>query len=251
MTTRLDRLLLLLDTGSTPSVRLTAARQLGQIAAQTIQHSSVSVLTSSSLTPNVGPSTTQSDWRGVDGEWQEIVNLLGRILPYLRSKSWETRQAASEAVDAICKAKSANQNTRPENWLTYQNFNLDAVLSEGLILLASAGKEFDYQSTHLRSGESLIAAQRDVANKLGLGVLGPIDFESMGVDDPVINSNKQIKLRIRRKFRPPLLIGLRASHPLRLIPGSPQVLTMNHIRPPRQLRGSRPIHSWIVPIASF
>ncbi|KAI9628654.1 hypothetical protein H4Q26_018006 [Puccinia striiformis f. sp. tritici PST-130] len=214
MTTRLDRLLLLLDTGSTPSVRLTAARQLGQIAAQTIQHSSVSVLTSSSLTPNVGPSTTQSDWRGVDGEWQEIVNLLGRILPYLRSKSWETRQAASEAVDAICKAvgiwdpsateiinesssdsdekltssttqKSANQNTRPENWLTYQNFNLDAVLSEGLILLASAGKEFDYQSTHLRSGESLIAAQRDVANKLGLGVLGPIDFESMGVDDPV------------------------------------------------------------------
>ncbi|KAI9618039.1 hypothetical protein KEM48_006979 [Puccinia striiformis f. sp. tritici PST-130] len=210
----LDRLLLLLDTGSTPSVRLTAARQLGQIAAQTIQHSSVSVLTSSSLTPNVGPSTTQSDWRGVDGEWQEIVNLLGRILPYLRSKSWETRQAASEAVDAICKAvgiwdpsateiinesssdsdekltssttqKSANQNTRPENWLTYQNFNLDAVLSEGLILLASAGKEFDYQSTHLRSGESLIAAQRDVANKLGLGVLGPIDFESMGVDDPV------------------------------------------------------------------
>ncbi|KNE89981.1 hypothetical protein PSTG_16566 [Puccinia striiformis f. sp. tritici PST-78] len=214
MTTRLDRLLLLLDTGSTPSVRLTAARQLGQIAAQTIQHSSVSVLTSSSLTPNVGPSTTQSDWRGVDGEWQEIVNLLGRILPYLRSKSWETRQAASEAVDAICKAvgiwdpsateivnestsdsdekltssttqKSANQNTRPENWLTYQNFNLDAVLGEGLILLASAGKEFDYQSTHLRSGESLIAAQRDVANKLGLGVLGPIDFESMGVDDPV------------------------------------------------------------------
>ncbi|KAA1101050.1 TATA-binding protein-associated factor mot1 [Puccinia graminis f. sp. tritici] len=214
MTTRLDRLLLLLDTGSTPSVRLTAARQLGQIAAQTIQHSSPSFVSSTSLAPNVGPSITQSEWRGVDGEWQEIVNLLSRILPYLRSKSWETRQAASEAVDAICKAvgiwdpspteilndaasnpneKPAssithdleNQNARRENLLTYQNFKLDNVLSEGIILLASAGKEFDHQSNYLRTGENLIAAQRDVANKLGLGGLGPIDFESMGVDDPV------------------------------------------------------------------
>jgi len=215
MTTRLDRLLLLLDTGSTPSVRLTAARQLGQIAAQTIQHSSVSFVSSTSLTPNVGPSITQSDWRGIDGEWQEIVNLLGRILPYLRSKSWETRQAASEAVDAVCKAVGIwdpsateilnppdlgtdekptprathhleNQSAERNNRLTYHNFKLDTVLSEGVLLLASAGKEFDHQSTHLRSGESLMAAQRDVANKLGLGGLGPIDFASMGVDDPMM-----------------------------------------------------------------
>ncbi|PLW56210.1 hypothetical protein PCANC_02036 [Puccinia coronata f. sp. avenae] len=222
MTTRLDRLLLLLETGSSPSVRLTAARQLGQIAAQTIQHSSVSFVSSTSLTPSVGPSVTQFDWRGVDGQWQEIVNLLGRILPYLRSKSWETRQAASEAVDAICKAvgiwdpsltetyddttsnsveastsasaihKLDNQiNTQRNSRLTYQNFKLETVLSEGLILLASAGKEFDHQSNHLRSGESLIAAQRDVANKLGLGGLGPIDFESMGVDDPTQEHHDQ------------------------------------------------------------
>lgn len=214
MTTRLDRLLLLLDTGSTPSIRLTAARQLGQIAAQTVQHSSVSHVPCSSSAPTIGSSANQCYWRGVDGEWNEIVNLLGRILPYLRSKNWETRQAASEAVDAICKAigiwdpspteviddspldfedkkpslsflecEESHQNTQRASFLTFESFRLDAVLSEGTILLASAGKEFDYQSTHPRSGESLLAAKRDVAHKLGLGLasFSGLDLESFDV----------------------------------------------------------------------
>ncbi|WAQ86176.1 hypothetical protein PtA15_6A808 [Puccinia triticina] len=261
----IDRLLLLLDTGSTPSVRLTAARQLGQIAAQTIQHSSTSFVSSTSLTPNVGPSITQADWRGVDGEWQEIVNLLSRILPYLRSKSWETRQAASEAVDAICKAvgiwdptptevlsdSASNsdeklsssttqnlegQNARRENLLTYQSFKLDAVLSEGIILLASAGKEFDHQSNHLRSGESLIAAQRDVANKLGLGGLGPIDFESMGVDDPMQEQQQEVQTQESSQLSTPN-------------PHRPQGLTPISIDPRQPPRASSDSYTCATPTA--
>ncbi|MBW0488226.1 hypothetical protein O181_027941 [Austropuccinia psidii MF-1] len=210
MTTRLDRLLLLLDTGSTPSIRLTAARQLGQIAAQTIQHSSISSLSSNSNqnTSISNLSLYQSEWRGIDGEWKEIINLLGRILPYLRSKSWETRQAAGEAVDGITKTigiwdptlsetqeddqinsshdikpTTSHQSSPQRGGLLFKNFDFDSVLREGTILLSSAGKEFDYRSIHHRSNESLNAAKRDVASKLGLGIGSfGFDLDSVGMD---------------------------------------------------------------------
>ena len=39
------------------------------------------------------------------GRWiAKRLALIVEILPSLRSKSWETRQAAIEAVDAVCKA---------------------------------------------------------------------------------------------------------------------------------------------------
>ncbi|PLW06869.1 hypothetical protein PCANC_27822 [Puccinia coronata f. sp. avenae] len=180
---------------------------------------------------------------------------LGRILPYLQSKSWETRQAASEAVDAICKAvgiwdpsvtethddatsnsveastsassihKLDNQiNTQRNNRLTYQNFKLETVLSECLILLASAGKEFDHQSNHLRSGESLFAAQRDVTNKLGLGGLcrsNILDFKSMGVDDPTQEHHNQDQAQNSSQVSTPN-------------PQEPHGATPNPTNPPRQ-----------------
>ncbi|KAG0149490.1 hypothetical protein CROQUDRAFT_687820 [Cronartium quercuum f. sp. fusiforme G11] len=213
MTTRLDRLLLLLDTGSTPSVRLTAARQLGQIAAQTIQHASAPTAASASTSAPSGSTTVLHDWRGIDGQWNEIVNLLSRVLPYLRSKNWETRLAAGEAVGAIAKAvgiwdptasetEALDQPRSPSSklktsildnpnrasasrvGLSFENFDLDAVLREGTILLSSAGKEFDQRSGHGRSRESLMAAKRDVASKLGLGLgcFGGLDMDSVGMD---------------------------------------------------------------------
>ncbi|GAO48421.1 hypothetical protein SAICODRAFT_21270 [Saitoella complicata NRRL Y-17804] len=68
MTTRLDRLVLLLDTGSTQLVRHTAASQLADIQRQ---------------------------------HPHELYNLLGRVVPYLRAKTWETRVAAAKAVGGI------------------------------------------------------------------------------------------------------------------------------------------------------
>src|ERR1700724_4419363 len=68
MTTRLDRLVVLLETGSTTLVRTTAAQQLADIQKQ---------------------------------HPHELYNLLARVAPYLRSKEWECRVAAGRAIGGI------------------------------------------------------------------------------------------------------------------------------------------------------
>lgn len=70
ITCRLDRLFILLETGSSSVTRKAAANQLGQVVR---------------LHPH------------------EVEPLLKRIYVYLRSPSWETRIAASQAVEAIIK----------------------------------------------------------------------------------------------------------------------------------------------------
>lgn len=65
---RLDRLFVLLESGSSAVTRSAAARQLGEVQR---------------LHPH------------------ELHTLLGRITTYLRSSNWDTRIAAGEAVQAI------------------------------------------------------------------------------------------------------------------------------------------------------
>ena len=65
---RLDRLVVLLETGSTPFIRNTAADQLSDLA-------------------KAHPDDT--------------INLLGRVYPYLKSKKWETRISAARAFGGI------------------------------------------------------------------------------------------------------------------------------------------------------
>jgi TATA-binding protein-associated factor len=68
MATRLDRLVVLLETGSTALVRNTAAQQLADIQRQ---------------------------------HPHELYNLLARVAPYLRNKEWECRVAAGRAIGGI------------------------------------------------------------------------------------------------------------------------------------------------------
>ncbi|KAG7660567.1 MOT1 [[Candida] subhashii] len=65
---RLDRLVILLETGSTPFIRNTAADQLSDLA---------------------------------KGHPEEIISLLGRVYPYLKSPKWETRISAARAFGGI------------------------------------------------------------------------------------------------------------------------------------------------------
>lgn len=65
---RLDRLVVLLETGSTPFIRNTAADQLSDLAR---------------------------------GHPEETINLLGRVYPYFKSPKWETRIAAARAFGGI------------------------------------------------------------------------------------------------------------------------------------------------------
>lgn len=65
---RLDRLVVLLETGSTTLVRNTAAKQLADIQRQ---------------------------------HPHELYNLLARVAPYLRNREWECRVAAGKAIGGI------------------------------------------------------------------------------------------------------------------------------------------------------
>ncbi|EGS20784.1 helicase-like protein [Thermochaetoides thermophila DSM 1495] len=68
MATRLDRLVTILETGSTRLIRDTAVNQL-------------------------------ADWQKQHPE--ELFNLLSRVVPYLRHKDWETRTTAAKAIGKI------------------------------------------------------------------------------------------------------------------------------------------------------
>jgi TATA-binding protein-associated factor len=65
---RLDRLVVLLETGSTALVRNTAAQQLGDVQRQ---------------------------------HPHELYNLLARVAPYLANREWECRVAAGRAIGGI------------------------------------------------------------------------------------------------------------------------------------------------------
>lgn len=147
---RLDRLVVLLETGSTPFIRNTAADQLSDLA---------------------------------KGHPEDIISLLGRVYPFLKADKWETRIAAAKAFggiashaplwdpnleEAIEKEKQLKEiedansvkeeepavkleqdeelRKLDENLLslvTFDSWNLYELLKSGKKLLASGGAEYD------------------------------------------------------------------------------------------------------------
>lgn len=148
---RLDRLVVLLETGSTPFIRNTAADQLSDLAR---------------------------------GHPEDIISLLGRVYPFLKADRWETRIAAAKAFSGIVShaapwdpnseaaiekekqlqqiedANSVKQEGEPEvkleqdeelrkldesllSLVTFDSWNLHELLKSGKKLLASGGAEFD------------------------------------------------------------------------------------------------------------
>ncbi|KAJ1984823.1 TATA-binding protein-associated factor mot1 [Dimargaris cristalligena] len=176
MTSRLDRLILLLDTGSTSAIRATAAQQIGDIQKQ---------------------------------HPQELANLLVRVARHLRSKQWETRVAAGLALEAIAQhvpewCTRTDDDDRPSDaeealspppsadgsvgtphaavtrsptltahhasaW-SFNRVDLPVVLAQGHSLLASAGKEYDFDLTDLDPAERMRLQRRRLAQNMGLGM---------------------------------------------------------------------------------
>ncbi|XP_063291293.1 TATA-binding protein-associated factor 172 isoform X1 [Pelobates fuscus] len=124
---RLDRLFILLDTGTTPVTRKAAALQLGEVV---------------KLHPH------------------ELSNLLNKVLNYLRSPNWDTRIAAGQAVEAIIKhvpewnpaqrlkrelgSECSNEDSSSDR-LSFDRFDISRLLKHGASLLGSAGAEFEVQ----------------------------------------------------------------------------------------------------------
>ncbi|KAL2517391.1 TATA-binding protein-associated factor BTAF1 [Abeliophyllum distichum] len=164
---RLHRLLTLLDTGSTQATRFTAARQIGEIA---------------------------------KSHPQDLNSLLSKVSQYLRSKKWDTRVAAAHAIGAIAEnvkhtslTELSNSleikmseagisgtftdivawyNRNPENLAgtSFRSFDLNKVLEFGA-LVASGGQEYDIAIDNSKNSRERLARQKqNLRRRLGLDV---------------------------------------------------------------------------------
>ncbi|XP_022171117.1 TATA-binding protein-associated factor 172 [Myzus persicae] len=170
MASRLDRLFILLETGSSSVTRKAAANQLGQVVR---------------LHPH------------------ELEPLLERISTYLRHSSWETRIAASQAIEAVIKQippwcpsglppiqlelYSDLQVDEKENdgKLCFDTFDLASIMNCSA-LMASTDIEQDNPVTSENDAEKVIKDQQKIINKtLGLEIIGSNIITS---DDIIISS---------------------------------------------------------------
>lgn len=148
----------LLETGSTQLIRNTAAQQLGDVQKQ---------------------------------HPDELFNLLTRVLPFLKSKSWDTRTAAAKAIAGIVENASlfdpngdedvkSDESVKAEvdqvplapseGQLQLKTLDITAILTNGKKLLGSGGKELDYALASMEPATRL-DVQRSIAN-VALGLTG-------------------------------------------------------------------------------
>ncbi|KXL46401.1 hypothetical protein M433DRAFT_153688 [Acidomyces richmondensis BFW] len=163
-TSRLDRLVTLLETGSTQLIRNTAAQQLADVQ---------------------------------KNHPDELFNLLTRVVPYLRSPSWDTRAAAAKAIGGIVEhadrydpnasldevkgdcngarvagggkdGDGAASASGPEQ-LQLATLDVESILTYGKELLGSAGKQYDFKLAGLTAAERLAHQKKTLTARLGLG----------------------------------------------------------------------------------
>lgn len=214
---RLDRLFVLLETGSTPATRRAAAQQLGQVQ---------------KLHPH------------------ELPQLLSRVQKCLRSSSWETRVAAGQAVEAIVsqipqwnppgieiknehrpsvivksepdgKTKVSTCSEPPPTptrttaqafqakkaRLAFESFNVDRLLSpDAQFLMASEARLFDNVSDQSQTGGVNDAARQrnlinqrlglDIAEKIGIDTSDIVSNEDLIIDDSVCSSSAENNVQV-------------------------------------------------------
>jgi TATA-binding protein-associated factor len=131
----------------------------------------------------------------------ELFNLLGRIIPYLRSKSWDTRTAAAKAIGLVAanaepfdpnqedglaikkpedeeeeedhveikaEIKSEEASSVPEDVLRLETLDVGSVLKFGRKLLGSAGREYEYTMAGMDPTSRLEHQKKTLNARLGL-----------------------------------------------------------------------------------
>uniref|UniRef100_A0A1L8DH30 Putative chromatin remodeling complex wstf-iswi small subunit n=2 Tax=Nyssomyia neivai TaxID=330878 RepID=A0A1L8DH30_9DIPT len=143
MTSRLDRLFILLESGSSAVTRRTAAKQIREVQR---------------LHPH------------------ELHNLLNRVIVYMHNSSWDTRIAAAQTVEAILNnvpqfhpiPGTACDEKPPGGQLQFATFDLAGILLTSGRLMGSEGNEFDYQDDSERNSKERLMMQREIIReKLG------------------------------------------------------------------------------------
>ncbi|XP_055637226.1 TATA-binding protein-associated factor 172 [Toxorhynchites rutilus septentrionalis] len=199
MTSRLDRLFILLESGSAAITRKAAAKQIGEVQ---------------KLHPH------------------ELHNLLGRLQTYLHSSNWETRIAASQAVQAILEhvpqwnpkgingvkeeeedqTADSSQCETGSTRLSFAKFDLNVVLHKGARLMGSEGSEFDaIDDNDGGDPREKWARQRALLNeKLGLSTGVNLD-DIVSLDD-MQNRSGQVQGRNEGEVLMPVQEILRMDH---------------------------------------
>jgi TATA-binding protein-associated factor len=187
---RLNRLLTLLDTGSTQATRLTAAKQIGDIA---------------------------------KSHPQDLSSLLRKVLHHLRSKKWDTRVAAAHAIGAIVlnvkhpslsellnslatKLGEAGISDNVDEVVAFRNlqskilanapfrsFEMNKVLEFGA-LLASGGQEYDILNDNSKNPRDRVARQKkNLRRRLGLDMCEQfMDVNEMIRDEDLIEQKSNV-----------------------------------------------------------
>ncbi|EDV27672.1 uncharacterized protein TRIADDRAFT_53613 [Trichoplax adhaerens] len=184
MDTRLDRLLILLDSGSHSAIKRAAAVQLGDIV---------------KLHP------------------EELDNLLNKVFVYFTKKNWDTRIAAGEAVEAIAKNvplwnpsfNCRNSTSLPKvKGVNVDKFNLTRVMQSASVMVSSV---HDNESEQLTSKDipvsQQIAEQKTALKKVFTIKGAPQDVfgteELFDDKDLVLHSTEELSGRV---YRSPLKI---------------------------------------------
>ncbi|XP_065826869.1 TATA-binding protein-associated factor 172-like isoform X2 [Oscarella lobularis] len=151
MTSRLDRLFLLLDSGSTATTRKAAAESIGEVQ---------------KLHPH------------------DLPNLLQKVLVYVKSDAWDTRIAAGQAIEAIARnappwepdkdnsIKDHGFDVHADDRLSLSAFDVTQVLENGVPLLGSSGQEYnvdlDAEAANLPPSERASRQRKLLLKRLGL-----------------------------------------------------------------------------------
>ncbi|GAM84765.1 hypothetical protein ANO11243_027660 [Dothideomycetidae sp. 11243] len=156
----------LLETGSTALIRNTAAQQLADVQ---------------------------------KAHPDELFNLLTRVIPYLRSSSWDTRTAAAKAVggivehapqfdpngdeesiktevksqddddDVVTPTLKTESSLQSEDQLQLDSLDVESILTYGKELLGSAGRQYDFKLAGLSAADRLAHQKKTLTSRLGLG----------------------------------------------------------------------------------
>ncbi|OBT99665.1 TATA-binding protein-associated factor mot1 [Pseudogymnoascus verrucosus] len=166
MASRLDRLVTLLETGSTPLIRNTAAQQLADVQ---------------------------------KAHPDDLFSLLSRVVPYLHHRTWETRVAAAKALGGIVENaekydpnedeakdesmiiedessslvktedKSENSLANVDGFrLALENLDISQVLKYGKELARGTGRGYEFALARLDPSERLAHKKKTLPTRLGL-----------------------------------------------------------------------------------
>ncbi|KAG8217266.1 hypothetical protein J3R82DRAFT_5359 [Butyriboletus roseoflavus] len=166
------------------SVRNTAAKQLAQLAARSL------IDDFSSLRQHATIGDTSA--------WSELLAVVARILPFLHSKSHETRSAASNALSQIFALvpvwhpQSLDIDPPDDFPITPPEsppFSVQELMQKGVLLLASSGKEFAKPAGILANPAEVKRARKEAMGRLGLDFLDSFG----GADDMDIDKELAIE----------------------------------------------------------